>query len=136
MAIRNERIRRTPLTDHDRSDRVVHTDNYADEEVVYTEDATAYKANSWISYVVGIVEALLALRVLFLLFGARDTGFAAMLYGITEPLVAPFRGIFAAPGVETGFFDTAAILAMVVYALLGWAIAALIDNTARTRRLA
>jgi uncharacterized protein YggT (Ycf19 family) len=114
-----------------REHHTIRRETAHDRDHLYAED-TANTANSWVSYIVGIVQALLALRVLFLLFGAQATGFAALLYGITDPLVAPFRGIFAAPGVETGFFDTAAIVAMVVYALVGWAIAALIENTART----
>jgi len=95
------------------------------------QDRQVNRGNAWIWYLVGIVDVLLLLRLIFHLFGAKSTGFASFLYGLTGPLEAPFRGIFAAPTVDGSYFDTAAIVAIVVYMLVGWGISKLIDLAMR-----
>lgn len=77
--------------------------------------------------IVGIIEALLAFRFVFLLLGANSAaGFVDFIYRLTDPLVAPFYGIF--PEVSTrglsqqATFDPATLVAMAVYGLVGWAI--------------
>lgn len=80
-----------------------------------------------ISFAVAVINTLLGIRLLFLLLGARAVGFAAWLYNVTEPLAAPFRGIFPAPAVETGYFDTASLVAIVVYGLAAWVINSLLE---------
>jgi uncharacterized protein YggT (Ycf19 family) len=95
------------------------------------KDAQADRGNAWIWYLVGLVDLLLALRIVFKLLGARAVGFADLLYGITDPLIAPFRGIFASPQIEGAYFDTASLVAIIVYALLGWGVSRLIDLVTR-----
>lgn len=95
------------------------------------QDAQSDRGNAWIWYVVGIIDLLIALRLVFHLFGARSAGFTDFLYAITSPFVAPFRGIFASPSVDGSYFDTASLVAIVIYALLGWIIARLIDLATR-----
>lgn len=90
-------------------------------------EVKAHKTNSYIWYIVGLIEALLVLRILFLAFGARAAGFTDVLYALTAPLAAPFRGIFPAPAIDGAYFDTASLVAMVIYYLIGWGIASLID---------
>lgn len=96
-----------------------------------TKDARADRGNAWIWYLVGIVDVLLALRLAFYMFGARAVGFTDFLYSVTDPLVAPFRGIFPAPQVDGAYFDTASLVAIIAYALLGWVISRLIDLMTR-----
>lgn len=91
------------------------------------KDAESDRGNAWIWYIVGIIDLLLALRILFHLFGARSVGFADMLYGVTNWLVTPFTGIFANPVIEGSYFDMAALTAIIVYALIGWMLSRLID---------
>lgn len=129
MDIQTEEVRKDPLTG---SKEVVRTTERVPSEAA-VDAAEANRINSIIWYIAGLVNTLLALRILFLLFGAANTGFTSLLYSITAPLVAPFRGIFTSPGVETGYFDTAALLAMIIYSLLAWGIASLIDISRRNR---
>jgi uncharacterized protein YggT (Ycf19 family) len=89
--------------------------------------AKAEKKNQIVWYIIGVINALLVLRLLFLLFGAKNVGFASLLYSVTDPFVSLFKGIFAAPKFDGAYFDTAALLAIVVLSLVGWGIAALID---------
>lgn len=94
-------------------------------------DAQTDRGNAWIWYVVGVIDLLLLLRILFHLFGARTVGFTDFLYGLTSPFVAPFRGIFANPRVEGSYFDMAAFTAIIVYIILGWIISGLINLATR-----
>lgn len=95
------------------------------------QEARSDRGNAWIWYVVGIVDLLLLLRIVFYLFGARSVGFASFLYNITNPLVAPFRGIFTNPSADGSFFDVASLVAIVVYVLIGWLVSRLIDLATR-----
>lgn len=114
------------------SDRVSQTASVTQvPTVAEVQDAHSDRGNAWIWYIVGIIDLLLLLRLIFFLLGARAVGFADLLYGITSPLVAPFRGIFPNPQVEGSHFDTAALAAIVVYAIFGWIVSRLIDLATR-----
>lgn len=78
-----------------------------------------YYVRRVLSLLFGILVVLLALRILLLLFVANETNtIVDFVYGITEPFVAPFRGIFSFDAVSPGggsVFDIAALVA-----LIGW----------------
>jgi len=100
------------------------------QQVASREEVKAAKAdkkNQIVWYIVGIIDVLLVMRLVFLLLGARNTGFASFLYSVTSPFANLFNGIFAAPKFNGAYFDTASLLAIAVISLLGWGIAALID---------
>jgi uncharacterized protein YggT (Ycf19 family) len=83
----------------------------------------------------GIGIALIAIRFVLLLLGANpQAGFTDFVYTLTNPLVAPFEGIFGAPSLETGVFDPASLVAIVVYSLVAWVVAKLIDIVFGERR--
>jgi uncharacterized protein YggT (Ycf19 family) len=90
-------------------------------------EARTNKKNQVIWYIVGIINALLVLRLIFLVLGARSVGFANVLYSITDPFVSLFKGVFPAPQVDGAYFDTAALLAIVIISLLGWGISSFIN---------
>ena len=78
-------------------------------------------------FLVGLIDTLIAIRFFMRLLGASsDSGFVRFVYGITGPLVAPFRGIFAESGQGTYILEPAAIVAILIYSLIGWALIALI----------
>ena len=65
-----------------------------------------------------VLEVLLLVRFFMKLFGANaDQPLVSAIYGITEPLVAPFRGIFAQPA-GTPVMEIAALLATIFYVLV------------------
>lgn len=77
-------------------------------------------------YIAGVIIALLAIRVLLYLFGANQgAAFVDFIYSITWIFAAPFYGIFPQPAYGESVLDTASILAMIIYALVAWAIAKL-----------
>ena len=78
-------------------------------------------------FVVGLVDSGIAIRFFMHLLGASyDAAFVRFIYGVTLPLVAPFRGVFAESGQGTSILEPAAIVAILVYALMAWALIALI----------
>lgn len=73
--------------------------------------------------VFGLVEGLIAIRFVLRLLGASPTaGFADLIYGVTAPLVAPFVGLFGTPRFEGSALEVTSIVAIIIYALLGWAL--------------
>jgi len=85
-------------------------------------------------YIFGFIIVLLAIRVLLFMLGAnRDSGFVDFIYAVTGVFSAPFAGIFPAPNYGQFFFDTASVVAMVVYALVAWGLAKLFTLTSARR---
>ena len=80
--------------------------------------------------VFGIIEVLLILRVILLALGANSgNGLVDGIYNITEPLVAPFIGVFNINHVHpTGnsVIDVAALVAIVGWFLIGLLIDAIL----------
>lgn len=75
---------------------------------------------------VGIINAVIALRFVFLLLGAnRDASFTDFIYSLSAPFVAPFVGIFGEPAYGRSVFEVSSLLAIVIYTLIGWGIAKL-----------
>jgi|SRR5437867_6739730 len=85
-----------------------------------------WTATRVIALVFTVLEVLLLVRFMFKLFGANaDQPFVSVIYGITEPLVAPFRGIFAQPA-GTPVVEIAALLSIVFFVLVAALIVALV----------
>lgn len=86
-----------------------------------------FRAVAVVGFVVGVVDILIAARFLGKLFGASaQSAFANFIYQVSAPLVAPFTGIFGDTGSRTNTFETASLVAIVVYAVIGWGLVALI----------
>lgn len=90
------------------------------------------KARKLIYYLLGIVEALLICRFILRLLGANPVNtFVTIIYAITDVFLWPFSGIFRSAvttGIETkSFLEPATIIAMIVYALIAWGIAKLVE---------
>jgi len=80
-----------------------------------------------VRYVTAVLEVMLAIRFFLRLLGASpEAAFTVLVYGITFPFVVPFQGIFAHPGEGAYVFDSSALVALIVYPLLGWATIGLI----------
>lgn len=84
-----------------------------------------------IYFIFGLIEILLAFRLVFKLAGANPvSGFVNFIYALTDLFVSPFTGIFSratTTGVETtAVFEPETLVALVVYALLSWGIVKLV----------
>ena len=79
-----------------------------------------------VALVFTVIEVLLLVRFTGKLLGANAAqGFVAAIYGITEPLVAPFRGIFTQPE-GTQMFEIASLLSVIFFVLIAALIVAMV----------
>lgn len=85
------------------------------------------KTNQVIFTIVGIIDLLLLLRVVFLLLGANQVGIVDFILSLTGIFVAPFNGIFTAPTSGNSYFDVAAVVAMVIYVVFGIILGVIVD---------
>lgn len=84
-----------------------------------------------IYFILGLLETLLAFRLVLKLMGASTaSGFVRFIYNITGVFLYPFEGIFRrafTEGIETtSVLEPSTIIAMIVYAVLVWGIVVLL----------
>jgi uncharacterized protein YggT (Ycf19 family) len=90
----------------------------------YVDDAPGpmYYVRRVVSLLFGILAVLLGLRILLLLLVAnQQNSIVDFVYDVTEPFVAPFRGIFNFDTVSPGggsVLDVAAVVALVGWLLI------------------
>lgn len=90
------------------------------------------RLRSMMNYILGILESLLAFRLIFKLLGANpESTFVSLIYTVSGVFVIPFRGIFSSAvteGIETkSVLEPPTIIAMIVYALIAYGIVKLIE---------
>ena len=86
-----------------------------------------FRAAAIVGFVVGVVDILIAARFLGKLLGASSqSAFVSFINTVSGPLVAPFQGIFGNAGSKANSFETADLVAIVVYAVIGWGLVMLI----------
>src|SRR5438093_12695562 len=91
-----------------------------------TTNTSMWTATRVIALVFTVLEVLLLVRFTFKLLGANaDQPIVSAIYGVTEPLVAPFRGIFAQPA-GTPVVEIAALLSIVFFVLVAALIVAIV----------
>ena len=75
-----------------------------------------------IYYLTGALEVLLLIRFILRLTGANPANtFASFIYTLSSIFVAPFATLFADPVIEQiRAFDVNTLVAIAIYALLGW----------------
>ena len=89
-------------------------------------NASMWTTSRIIALVFTVIEVLLLVRLVGKLLGANaDQGFVSAIYGITEPLVAPFRGIFSQP-TGTPTFEIAALLSIIFFVLVAALVVAIV----------
>jgi uncharacterized protein YggT (Ycf19 family) len=98
-------------------------------EYVPTEQKAPYnfRAVAVVGFIVGIVDIFIAARFLGKLLGASaQSAFVNFIYQVSSPMVAPFTGIFGNAGSGANSFETASLVAIAVYAVIGWGLVVLI----------
>jgi hypothetical protein len=87
----------------------------------------SFRATQLVWLAVGLLEAALGLRFLLKLIGANAANpFASLLYGITGAFLAPFAGLTRTPAAAGMVLEVSTLIAMLVYALLGWVLERLV----------
>jgi hypothetical protein len=100
---------------------------------IYREGGYNTRAIQVIWWIVGFIEVLIAIRFLLKLFGANPAPFVRFMYDVTWPLVAPFHGIFNTAQEGKSILEPESLVAMAIYALIGWGIVSLIRLLSRPR---
>jgi YGGT family len=91
------------------------------------EGSYNFRATAVVGFIVGIIDVLIAARFLGKLLGASSqSAFVNAIYQVSGVFVAPFTGIFGDTGNKTNMFETASLVAIVVYAVIAWGIVVLI----------
>lgn len=81
-----------------------------------------FKATQLIWLLLGVLEALLGLRILLKLMAANPgNAFAAFIYAVSDIFLAPFAGLIGTPAVGGMVLELSSFIAMLVYGLIGWA---------------
>lgn len=104
---------------------------------VATSPGPLYYARRVVSLLFGILAVLIGLRIVLLLLVANESNdIVNFIYDITEPFVAPFRGMFqfdvVAPG-NGSVFDFAAVVALIGWLLIYLLIMAILRLADRDR---
>ena len=108
-----------------------------DPAYVETTRGPLYWARRVLTLLFTILAVLLAIRVILLLLVANQQNeIVDFVYGVTEPFVAPFRGIFAFETVQPGggsVFDIAALVAFIGWLLIYLLLMAIMSLADRDR---
>jgi len=119
--MRVEETRETYVSEptHAHTERAVETH----ESVTYQPSPTAM-IERLIIWIFGLIQLLILLRVVLLLFAAREgNAIVAFIYDVSDIFVFPFRGILGADEIAAG--QTALDVSAIV-ALIGWTVLELV----------
>jgi YggT family protein len=118
----------------DRRKKVVvqqHGDHVHEEQVVrdinleYRE--SIYKVVQFVWLLFGGLEGLLGIRMALKLIGANPgSWFAALVYQLSDLFLWPFQNLTVNPAFGNFVLEITTLIAMLVYALIGWALVRLI----------
>jgi hypothetical protein len=82
-----------------------------------------FKITQLIWLFLGILEALIALRIGLKLIGANPASpIVALIYGLTYLFLFPFQGMVATPSAGSIVLELSSLFAMLIYALIAWAV--------------
>jgi uncharacterized protein YggT (Ycf19 family) len=111
------------MTDNRTSEVRTSQQELGQERRVFT-----FKATQLVWLFFGILEALIALRIFLKLIGANEASpIAGFIYGITSLFLAPFSGLTGTPAAGGMVLELSSVIAMLVYALIAWALAKIVQ---------
>jgi len=98
--------------------QLVHTETRSPVEVVLARV---------VSFVFGAIEVLIAMRFVLQLLGANaETGFVSFIYDLSSIFMAPFNAVLTTTTASGATLEWSALVALAVYALIGWGLIKLI----------
>lgn len=117
----------------------------SDSEVV-SRFSPARRAYETIYLIFAVIVGAIVIRVILKVLGASTgVAFTHFMYNVTDPLLAPFRGILPTFVSGTTVFESSALIAILIYGLIGIALARLVAimfmrdvtvaHSARSRRI-
>lgn len=95
---------------------------------VYEKKKVIFRAYQVIWYILGVIEVLLAFRVVLKLLGANPaSGFTSFIYAVSGPFAIPFLGILPTARAAGSVFEWSTLIAMAVYAVIAWGLVKLLQ---------
>ncbi len=89
------------------------------EDQVIEHPTYVYQAVDFINFLTYLLEGILFLRLMFVMVGANPrAGFVQFIRGLSEPFIAPFRGILGTIVANGLTLDPSIVLAMLAYLIL------------------
>ncbi|HLZ23527.1 MAG TPA: YggT family protein [Ktedonobacterales bacterium] len=108
------------------------TQEYRAQEYRPARMSSTERACQIIYLAFGVIEVLILIRILLKLLAANpDAGFSAFIYGVTEPFVTFFQGVFPVEQGHASVLELSAVLAIIVYMLLAYVIVRFVRIMAR-----
>jgi len=75
----------------------------------------------------GLLEALIGFRILLKLIAANPNNwFTSFVYQLSDVFLWPFQNIVSNPTIQNSIIEITSLIAILVYAFIGWAIVRLI----------
>jgi hypothetical protein len=123
--------RQTQPVNHHRADSQHHSAYEHRTQITEHPDAGLRVAVSRVAQLIwlmfGVLEALIGLRIVLKLIAANPANpFANLVYTFTDLFLWPFAGLTITPSAQGMVLEIPAIIAMFVYALVGWVIVKLV----------
>jgi hypothetical protein len=92
----------------------------------YDTKKAIFRTYQIIWYILGVVEVVLAFRVVLKLLGASsESAFTNFIYAVSNPFALPFAGILGITGGAVSFIEWSTLIAMAVYAVVAYGVIAL-----------
>ncbi len=119
---------RTTVTKDSADPDTTVTTTRADRSVEEEPVSGSVLAARVVSYLLGVIEVVLAFRFVLALLGAnRSNDFAQLVFNLSYPFVQPFFGLFGyTPSYGNSHVELYTLVAMAVYAIIAWGIISLI----------
>jgi hypothetical protein len=109
-------------------ERVVRSEHVSVPSEENRRASAVERARQVIFFVFGAIGVLLAIRFVLLLLAANPaSSFVRLIYGLSQPFVLPFNGIFGEPTFGGSVMEWASLVAIVVYSLVAYGIARLLE---------
>ncbi len=129
MERRDAEVDRDPVTGQVHEERRVETDAAPPPDTtseVVSSVNPGWRAVQLVYLVFGVIDGLLLIRLVLKLLGANSAAaFASWIYGVTNVLLTPFRDLLPSIGNGQAQLELAVVVAILVYALIGWVLARL-----------
>lgn len=102
-------------------ERTVVTEEVSTHSARAANRRAVWKVDQTLWLLLGMLEALLGIRVFLKLIAANpESGFARFIYGVSDVFLLPFFGLTQTPSANGSVLEIFTIIAMVAYALLFW----------------
>lgn len=98
----------------------VHTERVQTVEKVDPAEFNLYKIDQVVWYLISLICLIVGIRFVLLMLGANRVDFADFIYSVSTVFTAPFAGLFESPTYQDKFFDSASVVALIVYPILGY----------------